>query len=118
MSTRFATTAAFHDLRTWAIRYAAAGVAVAGIAIVISVPTLVGADATRRAPAPFDTSSWGSGPTMITLLDSARRERPLRERESTAFAGFAARPVSAPIVVDALHGFALTPVAYDPLAGR
>jgi hypothetical protein len=118
MSTPFATTAAFHDLRTWAIRYGAAGLAVAGISIALSVPTVVGdAGATRPAPARVNTSSWGPGPTMITLLDSARHERPLHGGEPAAFAGFGARPASAPVVVEALCGFNPTPAACAPHAG-
>jgi hypothetical protein len=71
----------------------------------------------RPTPPHANTSSWGAGPIMLSLLDSARHEAPLRGVDPALKAGHKDQPIQAantsyhpPIVP--------TPVAYAPFNGR
>jgi hypothetical protein len=81
MSTNFAKAFLFSSMPVSAARVVLAGLILANVAACL---TPANATDQTQQPALYSSGTFGSGPMMVSLLDSARREGPVRGVEPTA----------------------------------
>jgi hypothetical protein len=90
MSTNFAKAFLFSSMPVSAARVVLAGLILANVAACL---TPANATDQTQQPALYSSGTFGSGPMMVSLLDSARREGPVRGVEPTVVV---VQPVRAP----------------------
>jgi hypothetical protein len=93
MSMNFAKAFLSSSLPVSAVRIVLAGLTVASFALCL---TPANAADQAQQPVTYSSSTFGSGPMMVSILDSARREGPVRGVETTTVAAQPVYTLAAP----------------------
>src|SRR5271154_536270 len=93
MSTMFTKRTPSGGMLVRAIHNAGSILSVIGTTFCLSASAAYASDYTLQPPAHSGHSTWGSGPIEVSLLESARREPPVRGVESDASAAQSVGPL-------------------------